>query len=171
MKRFGVLNHRLAAAIAQMGHDDLMIVCDAGFGIDYDDPDKVIDLALVPGVPDLFTVLRAIRQELLVERFAVIDGSQVNNPQVVQGAKEIFPDAIEDARPNEWFHVEGYQQAKFIVRTGAWMPWGNVALWSGIPVEEWFTATRSPVPPEWQDRFDKNRDVGGHGLEATRKRG
>ena len=169
MKRFGVLNHQLATAIAKMGHDDVMIVCDAGFPIVYDGSDKVIDLAVVPGVPDLLTVLRAVRQEMWVERFAVIDGSQVNNPQVARRAKEIFPDAIADARPNAWFHEDGYQQAKFIVRTGAWMPWGNVALWSGIPVEEWFTNTDAEVPADWLERYEMNRDHGSDGLDVVRK--
>ncbi len=170
MKRFGVLNHQLATAIAKMGHDDIMIVCDAGFPIVYDGSDKVIDLALVPGVPALETVLRAVRQELLVERFAVIEGSQTNNPQVVQTASEIFPDALEGTRPNAWFHEEGYHTAKYIVRTGAWMPWGNVALWSGIPVEEWFAATNAPVPTEWQELHEKNREHGDENLDVTRKR-
>lgn len=170
MKRFGILNHRLATAVAKMGHDDIMIVCDAGFPIIYDGSDKVIDLALVPGVPALATVLRAVRQEMLVERFAVIEGSQTNNPQVVQTARDIFADALEDARPNAWFHEEGYHQAKYIVRTGAWMPWGNVALWSGIPVGEWFAATNAPVPAEWRELLEKNRDHGDTNLDVTLKR-
>jgi D-ribose pyranase len=169
MKRFGVLNHQLAAAIAQMGHDDIMIVCDAGFPIIYDGTAKVIDLAIVPGVPDLATVLKALRQEMWVERWAVIEGSQTSNPQVARTAREVFPDALEDARPNAWFHEEGYRAAKYVVRTGGWMPWGNVALWSGIPVEEWFAATQQPVPAEWHERHEKSVAHGHEGLDVAPK--
>lgn len=164
MRRYGILNVRLAAAIAQMGHDDIMFVTDAGFPIPYPD-DRVIDLAVVPGVPDLFTVLRGIRQEMWVERFALIEEAKKNNPNVTNGVKEIFPDAEATTMPNSWFHEDGYQEAKSIVRTGAWMPWGNVALFSGIPVVEWFDATGAPVPEEWKERYEKNLEHGSEGLK------
>lgn len=162
MKRSGVINSRLAAAISMLGHDDLIIVTDAGFPITYDN--RVIDLALIPGVPDLFTVLRAIRLELLVEKFAFIEEAPINNPFVVNNVKKIFPDAEDTTMPNSWFHEEGFRQAKYIVRTGAWTPWGNVALWSGIPVKEWFDTTEAPLPEEWKERYEKNEKYGDMGL-------
>jgi len=53
-----MLNAQLSQAIASMGHGDLIIVCDAGFPI----PSTAwrIDLAIVPDVPDLETVLAPI---------------------------------------------------------------------------------------------------------------
>lgn len=164
MRRGGILNVQLAAAIAQMGHDDIMLVTDAGFPIGYPDA-RVIDLALVPNVPDLFTVLKGIRREMWVEKFALIDDAGKHNPNVTNGVAEIFPDAEATTMPNAWFHEEGYAQAKFIVRTGAWMPWGNVALISGIPVVEWFNATGAPPPKAWQERYEKNRTLGHKGLK------
>jgi D-ribose pyranase len=164
MRRDGILNIQLVTAIAQMGHDDIMIVSDAGFPILYPD-DRVIDLAVVPNVPDLFTVLKGIRQEMWVEQFAMIDEAEKNNPTVLNGVKEIFPDAEAKTMPNNWFHEEGYKAAKFIVRTGAWMPWGNVALFSGIPVVEWFAATGAPVPEEWKERYQKSQEFGDKGLK------
>lgn len=164
MRRDGILNVQLATAITQMGHDDIMLVTDAGFPIGYPD-DRVIDLAVIPNVPDLMTVLRGIRQEMWVEKFALIEDAKKNNPNVTNGVKDIFPDAAATTEPNSWFHEEGYRQAKFIVRTGAWMPWGNVALFSGIPVVEWFSATGGPVPEEWQERYDKSQKFGHEGLK------
>ena len=169
MKRGGILNSRLAAAVATMGHDDLMIVCDAGFPIIYREAEKVIDLALAPNVPDLFAVLRVLRQEFLVEKYAFIEHAPKNNPYVVNNVKEIFPDAEGTTMPNSWFHEEGYHQAKYIVRTGAWTPWGNVALWSGIPVVEWFDSTQADVPEEWKERYEKNKLYGTSGLEYVKK--
>ena len=66
MIRSGILNAELNHAIAAMGHGDLMIVCDAGFPI----PSSAwrIDLAVVPDLPDLETVLLPISQTLIVER-------------------------------------------------------------------------------------------------------
>ena len=164
MRRDGILNVDLAAAIAKMGHDDIMLVTDAGFPIHYPD-DRVIDLAVVPNVPDLFTVLKGIRQEMWVEKFALIEETDQYNPNVKNGVAEIFPDAIATTMPNEWFHEDGYRQAKFFVRTGGWLPWGNVALFSGIPVIEWFGATGGPLPPDWQERYDLAKKHGQDGLE------
>ena len=164
MRRGGILNVQLVTAIAQMGHDDIMLVTDAGFPIEYPD-DRVIDLAVLPNVPDLMTVLKGIRQEMWVEKFALIDDAKQNNPNVTNGVAEIFPDAEATTQPNNWFHQEGYHDAKFIVRTGAWLPWGNVALISGIPVVEWFSATGAPVPNDWQERYDLSKKFGGEGLD------
>jgi D-ribose pyranose/furanose isomerase RbsD len=152
-----------------MGHDDLIIVCDAGFPIVYREEHKVIDLALAPNIPDLFTVLRVLRQEFWVEKYAFIDQAPDNNPFVVNNVNKIFPDAEGTTMPNSWFHEEGYQTAKYIVRTGAWTPWGNVALWSGIPVKEWFDSTQAEVPEDWKERYEKNEKYGMDGLEFVNK--
>ncbi len=167
MKRFGILNHRLAAAVAKMGHDDIMIVCDAGFPVNHDEVDKVIDLTVVPGVPDLLVVLKAIRQEMWVERVAMKQAAPTGNPRVCEQVERIFPDAEFGTMPNEWFHREGYTQAKYIIRTAAWLPYGDVALWSGIPVAEWFDSTHVPVPEEWRKRYELNVKHGGDGLEVS----
>jgi len=164
MRRGGILNVELASAIAMMGHDDIMLVTDAGFPINYPD-DRVIDLAVVPNVPDLFTVLKGIRQEMWVEKFALIEETNKYGPNVKNGVAEIFPDAIATTMPNDWFHEEGYRKAKFFVRTGGWWPWGNVALFSGIPVIEWFGATGGPLPEDWQERYDLAKKHGQDGLD------
>ncbi|MDT8855100.1 RbsD/FucU family protein [Paracoccaceae bacterium Fryx2] len=163
MRRNGILNVKLSRAISEMGHDDILLITDAGFPMAYDD--RVIDLALCPGVPDLFTVLRAIRQEMWVEAYHMIADAKENNPVAWNGVAEIFPDALGGVKPNSWFHEEGYRGAKYIVRTGAWMPWGNVALISGIPVQEWFGNTGAPVPESWTERHALNVRHGKTGVE------
>ncbi|GAA4289089.1 RbsD/FucU family protein [Georgenia daeguensis] len=161
MKRGRILNAKLSYAIATMGHDDLMLVTDAGLPFKHDE--RVIDLALSPDVPDLFSVLRAIRQEMWVEKLAFI--KEGDNPNVVNGVKDIFPDAEATFEPNDWFHHAVDQEAKWVVRTGAWTPWGNVALWSGIPAVEWFRSTGAPPPAEWDERLERARQYGHVGVE------
>lgn len=163
MRRKGILNVKLSRAISEMGHDDIMLVVDAGFPMVYDD--RVIDLALCPGVPDLRTVLTAIRQDMWVEAFYMIEEAKANNPNAWGTTNDVFPDALPDTRPNSWFHEEGYHGAKYIVRTGGWMPWGNVALISGIPVKEWFDNTGGDVPESWTERHALNVK---HGLTGVK---
>lgn len=160
MKRGGVIHTKLAHAIATMGHDDLMIVTDAGLPFKHDE--RTIDLALSPNVPDMVTVLSAIRQEMWVEKFAFIKEGQ--NPNIVGSVSALFPDAERDFKPNDWFHHAVDHEAKWVIRTGAWTPWGNVALWSGIPVDEWMRSTGAPVPAEWEERLRLNREFGNTGV-------
>lgn len=160
MKRGGIINARLSYAIATMGHDDLMIVTDAGLPFTYDE--RTIDLALSPNVPDMVTVLRAIRQEMWVEKFAFI--KEGKNPNLVDSVSALFPDAEKAFEPNDWFHHAVNHEAKWVVRTGAWTPWGNVALWSGIPVHDWMASTGADVPAEWEERLAKNREHGWSGV-------
>lgn len=163
MKRSGIIHARLSYAIATMGHDDLMIVTDAGLPFKHDE--RTIDLALSPNIPDMVTVLKAIRQELWVEKYAFIKEGQ--NPNIVRSVSEIFPDAERAFETNDWFHNAVNHEAKWVVRTGAWTPWGNVALWSGIPVSEWMASTGAPVPKEWDERLAKNLESGWTGVGHT----
>lgn len=160
MKRSGIINAKLSYAIASLGHDDLIIVTDAGLPFKYDD--RTIDLALSPNVPDMVTVLKAIRQELWVEKFGFIKEGQ--NPNLVEAVSAIFPDAEKTFEPNDWFHHAVNHEAKWVIRTGAWTPWGNVALWSGIPVDEWMQTTGAPTPSEWNERLEKNKSHGWDGV-------
>ena len=82
MKRNGILNLGLSQAIAAIWcHGDHLIVCDAGFPI----PSSVprIDLALLPDIPDLETVLRAIHGDFVAEKVAYATEMAQNNPNLV----------------------------------------------------------------------------------------
>ena len=43
-------------------------------------------------------------------------------------------------------------RAKFIVRTGAFDPWGNVALTSGVDAPVWFQKPGVVTPAYYQER-------------------
>jgi D-ribose pyranose/furanose isomerase RbsD len=61
-----------------MGHGDLLIVCDAGFPITSHIPR--IDLAILPDLPDLETVLSAIAQDFIAEKVGYAAEMAENNP-------------------------------------------------------------------------------------------
>ena len=91
MNRNRLLNAELSHAIAAMGHGDLMIVCDAGFPI----PSSAwrIDLAIVPDVPDLETVLTPIAENLIAEKVSYADELGDHNAPLLAKVKRLFPDA------------------------------------------------------------------------------
>ncbi|MCL4393300.1 MAG: D-ribose pyranase [Chloroflexi bacterium] len=151
MNRGRILNAELAHAIASMGHGDLMIVCDAGFPI----PDDAwrVDLALVQDVPDLETVLTAISQAFIAEKVAYAAEMTQNNPPLLEKVKRIFKDSEHSTVPHEQILTEMALKAKVIVRTGAFDPWGNILLYSGVDVPKWFSRPGVKVPEYYASRM------------------
>lgn len=154
MNRNRLLNAGLMHAIASMGHGDLMIVCDAGFPI----PSSAwrIDLAVVPDVPDLKTVLTAIAGSFIAEKVAYADNLPVNNAPLLHTIREIFGEAEHELIPHQKILTEMAGIAKVIVRTGAFDPWGNVLLYSGVDVAAWF-AKPGTIAPEYYAQKLKGR--------------
>jgi simple sugar transport system permease protein/D-ribose pyranase len=137
VNRNRLLNAQLSHAIASMGHGDLMIVCDAGFPI----PSSAwrIDLAIVPDVPDLETVLAPIAQNLIAERVAYADTLPEHNAPLLAKIRRLFASADFEPVKHEAILSEMAAKAKVIVRTGAFDPWGNILLYSGVDVPAWFS--------------------------------
>ncbi len=151
MKRNGILNLGLNQAIAAMGHGDYLIVCDAGFPI----PSEVvrIDLAVIPDLPDIATVLTAIHGEFIAEKVAYAAEMANNNPRLKDKVDQIFSGAEISTVPHADILGPLAHKAKFIVRTGAFDPWGNILLYSGVDVKKWFTKPGTVVPDYYQSRM------------------
>jgi simple sugar transport system permease protein/D-ribose pyranase len=135
-RHHGLLNAELAFAIASMGHGDLMIVCDAGFPIPSDA--WRIDLAIAKDVPDLKTVLGAIADNFIAEKVAYADTLPKHNAPLLKTVKKLFAEADHKMVKHEAILGEMAAKAKVIVRTGAFDPWGNILLYSGVDVPKWF---------------------------------
>ncbi len=153
MNRNTLLNSELSHAIATMGHGDLMIVCDAGFPIPRDA--WRIDLALVPDVPDLETVLTAISQAFIAERVSYAAEMAENNPPLLAKVQRIFADSDHDPIPHQSILTEMAPKAKVIVRTGAFDPWGNILLYSGVDAPVWFSKPGLNVPEVYRRRVEQ----------------
>jgi D-ribose pyranase len=151
MKRNGILNLGLNQALAAMGHGDLMIVCDAGFPI----PTHVnrVDLAIVADVPGLETVLTAISADFIAEKFGYANEMAQNNPRLKEKVDRIFAGVELVTYPHAEILTELAAKAKFIVRTGAFDPWGNIILYSGVDVPKWFTKPGTVVPEYYASRM------------------
>ena len=153
MNRGKLLNSELAHAIASMGHGDLMIVCDAGFPI----PSSAwrIDLAIVQDVPDLETVLTAVSDAFIAEKVAYADNLSTNNQPLLEKVKRLFPDADHEMIPHATILGEMAAKAKVIVRTGAFDPWGNILLYSGVDVPKWFSKPGGVAPEYYAKKLGK----------------
>ena len=149
MNRSRLLNAELSHAIASMGHGDLMIVCDAGFPI----PSTAwrIDLAIVPDLPDLETVLAPISQHFIAEKVAYADTLPVHNAPLLRKIERLFAGADFEPVTHDAILKEMAAKAKVIVRTGAFDPWGNILLYSGVDVPAWFSK-EGVVAPDYYAR-------------------
>ena len=151
MKRGAILNKDLNDAIASMGHGDYMIVCDAGFPI----PDGVrrVDLAIKKDLPDLETVLELIHGDFVAEKVYYAEEVPEYNAPLHDKIKRIFAGAEFDTFPHAQILSEIAGKAKVIVRTGAYDPWGNVILQSGVDVPQWFNKPGVIAPDYYKDKL------------------
>ena len=129
VKRSGLLHADLAGHLARLGHTDQLVVADRGLPLPPGVP--VVDLALVPGVVDLRTVLDALLAEVVVQAHTI----------ALEAAAGPFPQWL-DARAHDLGerHVTGHDELKAMlpgvrlaVRTGEETPYANVILECGVP--------------------------------------
>lgn len=119
MKKTPLLNARLSAVVAGMGHGDLLVIGDAGLQVPKGV--EVIDLAVTPGVPRFAEVLAAVLSELCVERAVVAEET------AVEMGLALVPERV----PHETFKAMS-RDAVAMVRTGEVTPYANLGLFSGV---------------------------------------
>ncbi|WP_103500844.1 MULTISPECIES: D-ribose pyranase [Streptomyces] len=151
MKRRGILNDKLSAALATLGHTDLVLVVDAGFPVPRE-ADR-IDLAIAENLPDLRTVIGLIADELVVEGVVRAEEVPSNNPLLDTWLRERFDDAEFTTRTHADMLGELARSAKVVVRTGAFEPWGNIGLYCGVDVPRWFGGEGVIAPDYYADKL------------------
>ncbi|OIJ90533.1 D-ribose pyranase [Streptomyces monashensis] len=124
MKKAGILNRHLAGALAELGHGDGVLVCDAGMPIPAGP--RVVDLAFRAGVPSFAEVLGGLLAELVVEGATAARELRGPNRALLEGH---FRDL--DLVPHERLK-ELSAGARLVVRTGEARPYANVLLRCGV---------------------------------------
>lgn len=129
MKKIGIMNKDISAAIAGMGHRDQIMICGSAFPI----PDSAwrIDLALEPGLPAFLDVLRVVLKELKVEEIMIAGETLENSPKRFQEMVEMFP-GIEPKVITQAQLKELSKGVKACIRTGECTPFSNIILVSGV---------------------------------------
>lgn len=129
MKKAGILNRRLAEAIAGMGHTDLLVVGDVGLPV----PPGVacVDLAVTAGLPALLDVVQAIATELQVEGVMLAEETRGRGDSLAADLLNLFP-----AAEVTWVSHEALKEAstvaRAVVRTGEATAYANIILRSGV---------------------------------------
>ncbi|GAA2578284.1 MULTISPECIES: D-ribose pyranase [Streptomyces] len=127
MKKAGILNRHLAGALAELGHGDGVLVCDAGMPIP--DGPRVVDLAFRAGVPAFAEVLEGLLAELVVEGATAATEVREANTAASQLLDSHFPSLtlVSHERLKELS-----AGARLVVRTGEARPYANVLLRCGV---------------------------------------
>jgi D-ribose pyranase len=127
VKKAGILNRHLSGALAELGHGDGVLVCDAGMPIPKGP--RVVDLAFRAGVPSFAEVLDGLLAELVVEGATAATEVRGANRAATALLDARFPnlDLVSHERLKELS-----ADARLIVRTGEARPYANVLLRCGV---------------------------------------
>ncbi|AEW99909.1 D-ribose pyranase [Streptantibioticus cattleyicolor] len=127
MRKTGILNRHLCGALAELGHTDGLLVCDAGMPIPAGP--RVVDLAFRAGVPSFAEVLDGLLAELVIEAATAATEVRQANPPTAALLEDRFPDLA--LVPHERLK-ELAADARLVVRTGEARPYANVLLRCGV---------------------------------------
>jgi D-ribose pyranase len=128
MKKIGIMNFPISAAIASLGHNDTLTIVDAGFPIP--STTERIDITLAPGVPSFLQTLEVILNELFVERAIVAEEILNYSPHVYKGIQELLLNTKIDMIK----HTELKKKAettRAVIRTAEFNPYSNIILVAG----------------------------------------
>jgi D-ribose pyranase len=129
MKRQGILNSHISKILTDLGHTDRIVIADAGLPI----PSHVprIDLALTLGVPSFEDVVKAVSDDMVVEKVILASEIQESNDKTLQFMNKSFSDTKIDFVSHEKFK-ELAKHAKAVIRTGEVTPYANCILQAGV---------------------------------------
>jgi len=125
VKKTGILNRHLSGALAELGHGDQVLVCDAGIP----DGPRLVDLAFRAGTPSFAEVLDGLLVELVVEGATAATEIRKANPATASLLAREFPEL--ELVPHERLK-ELSAGARLVVRTGEARPYANVLLRCGV---------------------------------------
>ncbi|WP_405644482.1 D-ribose pyranase [Streptomyces sp. NBC_00019] len=129
MKKAGILNRHLSGALAELGHGDGVLVCDAGMPIP--DGPRVVDLAFRAGVPSFAEVVDGLLAELVVEAATAATEVRDANPAAAKLLDGRFgEDGLEFVSHERLKELSA--GARLVVRTGEARPYANVLLRCGV---------------------------------------
>jgi D-ribose pyranase len=128
MKKIGIINLSISAAIAGLGHSDTLAIVDAGFPISL--KTERIDIALAPGVPSFLQTLEVVLNELFVERAIVAEEILNYSPHIYKNIQKLLPDIPIDMIKHIEFK-QRTQTAWAVIRTAEYTPYANIILVAG----------------------------------------
>ena len=129
MKKTTLLNTALSETISMMGHNDMLVIGDAGLPIPQGP--RRIDLALTGGIPRFVDTLRVVLSELQVQSVIIARETREQSPEIQKGIQTLLPGVPAEYITHEDFKARTVN-AVAMVRTGEFTPYANIILISGV---------------------------------------
>ncbi|MGL4858876.1 MAG: D-ribose pyranase [Enterobacteriaceae bacterium] len=137
MKKGAVLQARLSALIASLGHTDQLAVADAGLPVPAST--ERLDLALTRGIPSFMQVVETIASEMQIEGVIMAREIKEANPDVhEQIMKQITQWQQQQGNSIQITYVSHERfktqtaDCRAVVRSGECTPYANIILCSGV---------------------------------------
>lgn len=127
MKKSGVLNSDISRVLSYMRHTDTICISDCG--LPCPDETELIDISLEKGVPDFVRVLKAVVNDMSVEKIFLAEEIRVKNPAVLKEIQTLLPGVRTDFMLHEEFKKK-LLSCKAVVRSGEASPYANIILQS-----------------------------------------
>jgi D-ribose pyranase len=125
-----IIHPELNRALATLGHGDLLFISDGGYPTPANE--RRIDLAIAPNLPELRPILLLLKEELFLEKVIVASEMEPYNPLLFQWISQTFAGIEIEQVPHKPALADLSKTAKYVVRTGAMDPWGNIGLVIGV---------------------------------------
>ncbi|MDR0878025.1 MAG: D-ribose pyranase [Treponema sp.] len=147
MKKGKILNRALNSAIAEMGHGDVLMVCDAGFPIPRNGV-TIVDLAITQDLPSVLFTAELLISDFIYERVIVAEENKLYNPVFHQDLKNLIDRCPVETVPHTDILEKWKSSAKVFIRSGGLEPWGNIVFVSGIDAAAYFSK-KGAIPPDY----------------------
>ncbi len=129
MKKNGILNSSISRVLSDMGHTDIICICDAGLPIPMNI--EKIDLSLRDGVPSFIDVLREVVNDMHIERVYLAIEIKDKNKEILNEINNLMKNTdIVFVTHQEFKNMT--VQSRCIIRTGEITPYANIILESGV---------------------------------------
>lgn len=129
MKKQGILNSDISRVLSYLGHTDTIAIGDCGLPI----PEETerIDLSLTFGVPSFMDVLKAVSNDMAIEKIVLAEEIKEQNPDVLHQIEALFVEKETGFKIEFVPHTELKEQTKeckAVIRTGETTPYANIIL-------------------------------------------
>jgi D-ribose pyranase len=124
-----LLNPKILAAVAALGHTEYLCIADSGLPIPKDV--EVIDVSVTRNLPKFLEVLEAVETELVVESYIIAEEICDHNPETMKRIDKILEGFPAKKVSHEEFKTL-LHDSKCVIRTGETSPYANVILIGGV---------------------------------------
>jgi len=135
MKKVGIINRVIAKIISEQGHQDLLMVVDAGFAIPKEV--EVVDISIAKNKPKVIEFLAELKKFYSVEKLIMADQTRKVSPSLFNNILNLFGDKVENETIDHLELKEMAKTVKAVIRTGDFTAYGNVILVSGAG-DRWY---------------------------------